>query len=115
MTAKIVIYADFEALLNKVRGSDKKNNTSYTEKYQAHIPCIFAYKVVCVDDKFSKSVVLYRGKMKPMNLLKQLLKSIIIAGEWQKSILIKIYSCLKKMQKDISQVVSAGYAINYLM
>ena len=35
---------------------------SYTGKYQAHIPCNFAYKVVCVDDKFSKPVVLYRGK-----------------------------------------------------
>ena len=29
---------------------------------QSHIPCSFAYKVVCVDDKFSKPVVLYRGK-----------------------------------------------------
>ena len=38
------------------------NNASYTEKYQNHIPCSFAYKVVCIDDKFSKPVVLYRGK-----------------------------------------------------
>ena len=36
--------------------------TSYTEKYQDHIPCRFAYKVACIDDKFSKPVVLYRGK-----------------------------------------------------
>ena len=35
---------------------------SYTSKYQDHIPCSFAYKLVCVDDKFSKDVVLYRGK-----------------------------------------------------
>ena len=75
------IYGEFECNLKRVTGSDGKNNASYTEKYQAHIPCIFAYKAVCVDDKLSKSVVLYRGKMKPMNLLKQLLKSIIIAGE----------------------------------
>ena len=27
----------------------KKNNTSYTEKYQNHILCIFAYKAVCID------------------------------------------------------------------
>ena len=25
-----------------------------TEKYQDHIPCSFAYKPVCVDNKFSK-------------------------------------------------------------
>ena len=28
--------------------------------YQDHIPCIFAYKVVCNDNKFSKKVVLYK-------------------------------------------------------
>ena len=56
------IYADFESLLKGVRDSDRKHNTSYTEKYQKHSPCSFAYKVVCVDDKFSKPVVLYRRK-----------------------------------------------------
>ena len=32
------------------------------KKYQGHIPCRFAYKVVCIDNKFSKRVVLYREK-----------------------------------------------------
>ena len=36
------IYADFESLLKGVKSSDK-NNGSYTEKYQDHIPCSFAY------------------------------------------------------------------------
>ena len=35
------IYADFETFLKRVRGSDRNNNTSYTEKYQKHIPCSF--------------------------------------------------------------------------
>ena len=52
------IYAHFESLLKGVQSSDK-NNSSYTEKYQDHIPCSFAYKVVCIDNKFSKNVVLY--------------------------------------------------------
>ena len=47
------VYANFEGL----KSSDK-NNTSYTKKYQDHIPCRFAYKVVCVDSKSSKRVVL---------------------------------------------------------
>ena len=55
------IYADFECILKEVESSDK-NNGSYREKYQDHIPCIFAYKVICVDNKFSKKVVLYREK-----------------------------------------------------
>ena len=60
------MYADFECILSAtpskgVKSSDK-NSVSYTEKYEDHIPCSFAYKVVCVDNKFSKKVVLYRGK-----------------------------------------------------
>ena len=35
---------------------------SYTTKYQNHVPCSFAYKLVCVNDKYSKYIVLYRGK-----------------------------------------------------
>ena len=55
------IYADFEYILKEVKSSHK-NNGSYTEKYQGHVPCSFAYSVVCFDNKFSKKVVLYRGK-----------------------------------------------------
>ena len=47
------IYADFDCLLKGVQSSDK-SNSSYTEKYQDHIPCSFAYEVVCVDNKFRK-------------------------------------------------------------
>ena len=72
------IYADFESVLKRVKSNDRNSNTSYTEKYQKHIPCSFAYKVVCIDDKFSKPVVLYRGKMQFIDLLKQFLKSMII-------------------------------------
>ena len=55
------ICADFECVLKEVKSSDK-NNGSYTEKYQDHIPCSFANKLVCIDNKFSKTVVLYTGK-----------------------------------------------------
>ena len=35
---------------------------SYTKKYHEHIPCSCDYKVVCIDDRFSKSIVVYRSK-----------------------------------------------------
>ena len=56
------IYADFESVLKGIKSNERKNNASYTKKYQAHIPCSFACKFICIDDKFSKPVVLYRGK-----------------------------------------------------
>ena len=58
------IYADFECILEKVDGDiECGSNSSYTRKYQNHVPCSFAYKVVCVDDKFSKKIVLYGGNV----------------------------------------------------
>ena len=58
------IYADLGCILKKVGSDfiDCDSNGSYTRKYQVHIPCIFAYKVVCIDNKFSKKIALYRGK-----------------------------------------------------
>ena len=48
-------------MLKKVK-SNKRISASYTENYQDQIPCSFAYQVVCADDTFSRSVIVYRGK-----------------------------------------------------
>ena len=48
--------ADFE--FNVTGVSDRNNNTSYTEEYQERILCSFAYKVICVNDRFSEPVTL---------------------------------------------------------
>ena len=100
--APFKIYADFECLLKGVKISDKKNS-SYTEKYQDHIPCRFAYKVLCVDNKFRKKVVLYRGKMLFTNLLKQFLKSIIIVKKNDRKVLQyeSYYVCRRRKKISI--------------
>ena len=43
-------YADFECNLEIVESYEG----SYTKKYQNHVPCSFAYKVVCIDKRFRK-------------------------------------------------------------
>ena len=78
------IYADFECLLKGVKSSDKKNS-SYTEKYEDHIPGSFAYKVVCVHNKFSKKVALYRGK----NPAYRFIESILEEHDYCKKIIKK--------------------------
>ena len=60
--APFKIYADFECLLKNVDSGIHNDFFSYTAKYQDHIPCSFACKLVCINDKYSKDVVLYRGK-----------------------------------------------------
>ena len=56
------IYADFDCIFKKVDVGISNNDVTYTRKYQDHVPCSFDYKVVCIDNKFSKKIVLYRGK-----------------------------------------------------
>ena len=56
------IYADSECLLKRIDCGVDNECFSYTKKYQDHIPYSFAYKVVCIDNKFSKDVAFYRGK-----------------------------------------------------
>ena len=69
------IYADFECILKNVDNDIINNDISYTRKYQELIPCSFAYNVVCIDNKFSKTIVLYRGKrLKKVNVF---IKSIL--------------------------------------
>ena len=64
------IYADFECNLKKV----KCNEGSYTEKYQDHIPCSFADKIVCIDDRFSKPTIIYRGENAAYEFIKAILE-----------------------------------------
>ena len=50
----LMIYADFESIL-VLEDSVKENpNESYTSKYQKHVACSYGYRLVCVNDKFSK-------------------------------------------------------------
>ena len=44
------------------------------DKKQDHIPCSFAYKLVCVDDKFSKSTAVFRGKNASFKFIEEILK-----------------------------------------
>ena len=66
------IYTDFECILKTCDVGIDNACFSYTKKYQDHIPCSFAYKVVCINGKFSKDVLLccIEVKMQFLNLLK---------------------------------------------
>ena len=68
------IYADFECLLKSIDCGFDNDCFCYTKKYQDHIPCSFAYPLVSIDDKFSKDVVLYRGKYAVLKFIKCIFK-----------------------------------------
>ena len=82
------VYADFECILDKVDGDiECISNCSYTRKYQNHVPCSFAYKVVCVDNKFSKKIVLYRGK----DAVYEFIKSILNENNYCRKVMKKCF------------------------
>ena len=60
--ASFKLCADFESLLKNADSGINNDCFSYISKYQDHVPCSFAYKLVCIDDKYSKDIVLYRVK-----------------------------------------------------
>ena len=64
------IYVDFECNLNSVESYE----SSYSKKYQDHIACSFGYKLVCVDDKFSKPIVVFRGENAAFKFFEAILK-----------------------------------------
>ena len=44
------------------------------KKYQDHIPCSFAHKVVCIDDRFIKPILVYRDENAAYEFIKVILK-----------------------------------------
>ena len=64
------LYADFECNLRNVEVYEGP----YTKKYHEHVPCSFAYKIVCIDDRFSKPIVVYRGENAAYEFIKAILK-----------------------------------------
>ena len=44
------------------------------KKYQDHVPCSFACKVVCIDYRFTKQIVVYRGGNVAYDFIKLILK-----------------------------------------
>ena len=84
-----VIYADFEAITEKVQGCLPNNERSYTEAYQKHIDCGYGYKLVChYDDKFSKPVQVFRGENAVYNFMEKMIEEV----EWCKSIIKKHFN-----------------------
>ena len=64
------VYANFECNLESV----ESYKGFYSKKYQDHIPCSFAYKLVCVDDKFVKPIVVFRIENAAYEFIKAIFK-----------------------------------------
>ena len=72
-----VIYADFEAITEKISGCKPNDDKSYTEAYQKHTDCGYGYKVVCCyDDKYTKQTQIYRGEKAVYKFMEAMLEEV---------------------------------------
>ena len=44
------------------------------KKYQDPVPWSFAYKVTCIDDRFTKPIIVYRGENAAYEFIRTILK-----------------------------------------
>ena len=99
MKVPFVIYADFEAFLVNMDSCETDNKSSFTEKYQKHLPCGFCYKIVCPEEI---------GKLMPKSLLKPLVyrakntdedvaQMFVDQREMDICKIFKVFDCQRKM------------------
>ena len=75
----------FECNFKKI----KCNEGSYTEKYQERIPCKFAYEIICIDNRFTKPTITYRGENATYEFIKAILKEYKYCKKIMKEYFIK--------------------------
>ena len=92
-----VIYADFEAITEKISGCQSNDDKSYTNAYQKHTDCGFGYKVVCCyDDKYSQPLKIYRGEKAVYTFLEYMLDEV----KYCKKIIKKEFNKPLRMTKE---------------
>ena len=92
-----VIYADFEAITEKIHGCQPNDDKSYTEAYQRHTDCGYGYKVVCCyDDKYTKPIQIYRGEKAVYKFMEAMLDEV----KYCKKIMKKYFNKPLRMTED---------------
>ena len=70
----LMIYPDFESILVPEDNGKQNPEESYTNKYKKHVACSYGYKLVCVDDKFSKPFKSYLAEDAVYNFIPSMTK-----------------------------------------
>ena len=118
-----VVYADFEALNVPIQEEKQEEKNKSTEKLTSHKICSYSYKLVCrVNDRFSKTIKIYRGENVAKHFIEAMLKeeiycNKIINENFNKKIIMtkedeenfkasqECHICNKKYEKDYKNKV----------
>ncbi|XP_069102163.1 uncharacterized protein [Argopecten irradians] len=89
LKAPFVMFCDFEAFVRPMDSCENDPDRSSTTQTAQFEPCGFGYQVVCIDDKYTKPPVIYRGN----DVTKTFLEYLLQEAEGIKEIL----SCVEPM------------------
>ena len=106
-----MIYANFESIIVSEDNVKQNSNESFTNKYQKNVACSYGYRLVCVDDKFSKSFKLYVDENVVCNFISSMVQESKYCNDKMKIILTKNYQCLKKIIKILRTLPNVGSVI----
>ena len=84
------------------------------KKYQDHVPCSFAYKVVCIDDRFTKRIVVYRGE----NAAYEFIKAILKEYKYCRKVMNKHFNknmIMSEEEEHFNIVTAVGFVKNLLI
>ena len=93
-----MIYTDCENTLVPKNNGKQNLDESYTNKYQKHVACSYGYKLVSVDDKFSKSL-----KSSPSVKMKSMIKESKYCSDVMKKDFNKEIVITKKGDEDFEK------------
>ena len=75
------------------------------KKYQDHVRCGFAYKLICLDDEFTKPIVVFRGENATYKFIEATLKEF----EYCKKVMEKHFNKnLNMSEKEEEQFPSSN-------
>ena len=94
------IYADFEGNLKSVESYEG----FHSKKCQDHVPCSFVYKLVCIDDEFTKPIVVFRGESAAYKFIEAILKEY----EYCKKVMKKYFNKNLIMSEEEKQFQSSN-------
>ena len=100
LKSPFIIYADFESIVVSVSNGKQNPEESYTKKYQKHIACSYGYKLVCVDDKFSKPFKTYLNEDAVYNLINSMIEESKHSSEMIKKHFHKELAMIKEDNED---------------
>ena len=110
-----MIYAYFESILVLKDNGKQNQNEPYTNKYQKHVASSYGYKLVCVDDEFSKPFKSYLGQDAVYSFVSSMIEESKYCSDVMKKHFNKELVMSKKENEDFENVGSVAMIILIMM